>query len=190
LNNVDKPYGFLFVRMVSNFNFEKIKLKLKGTDLYFVMIMKLRKSSLREMMRTGLVTDRIKKKVLEGLKPIVVKDSFDTHGDLKDADHFLIFFHFRFKTNKVTHSLKPENCLVDYSFVMDANGLNGELHFEMVVGDWGTSGYHDKHFGGTPMYASSQAFQASQMKDIFAFGRIAMELHLDESGKTDVFCLN
>jgi hypothetical protein len=90
----------------------------------------------------------------------------------------------------VTHSLKPENCLVDYSFVMDANGLNGELHFEMVVGDWGTAGDYFKHFGGTPMYASSRAFQYSQMKDLFAFGRIAMELYLDESGKSVASYLN
>jgi L,D-peptidoglycan transpeptidase YkuD (ErfK/YbiS/YcfS/YnhG family) len=73
---------------------------------------------------------------------------------------------------------------------MDANGLNGELHFEMAIGDWGTSGNRDEHFGGTPMYASSRAFQVSQMKDLFAFGRIAMELYLDESGKSVAFYLN
>jgi hypothetical protein len=55
--------------------------------------MKLRKSNLREMMRAGLVTDRIKKKVLEGLKQIVVEDATSvSHGDFKDADHFRSFF--------------------------------------------------------------------------------------------------
>jgi hypothetical protein len=88
--------------MVSNFNFEKIKLKLKGTDLYFVMIMKLRKSSLRQMMRTGLVTDRIKKKVLEGLKEIAVSEKYSgyvpvMHGDLKDADYFYSSLSFLFQ---------------------------------------------------------------------------------------------
>ena len=78
---------------------------------------------------------------------------------------------------------KPDNLFVDYAFIMDDNGLNGEVvNFEMAIGDWGTAGYRDDHFGGTPMYASSQAFQDSKMKDLFAFGRIAMELHINESG--------
>ena len=47
------------------------------------------------MMRTGLVTDRIKKKVLEGLKEIVVDNG--KHGDLKDADHFSSYFSFPFQ---------------------------------------------------------------------------------------------
>ena len=56
-----------------------------------MMIMNLRKSSLRQMMRTGLVNDRIKRKVLEGLKPIVVGGTNDAHGDLKEPCH-----HFNF----------------------------------------------------------------------------------------------
>ena len=56
-----------------------------------MMIMKLRKSNLRQMLRTGLINDRIKKKVLRGLKQIVKDDSslvgVKTHGDLKEADH-------------------------------------------------------------------------------------------------------
>ena len=72
--------------------------------------------------------------------------------------------------------MKPDNILVDYDVV------NGEaVNFEMAIGDWGTSGHQVEHFGGTPMYASSQAFDASVMKDLFAIGRIAMELYLDES---------
>ena len=68
------------------------------------MIMKLRKSNLRQMMQakkddgTNLVNDRIKKKVLEGLKPFVVQDlSSDTHGDLKEACHFysIIFIYLK-----------------------------------------------------------------------------------------------
>lgn len=57
-----------------------------------MMILKLRKNSLRHMMGTGLVNDQIKKKVLEGLKEIVVATSIvDTHGDLKVGDNFLSF---------------------------------------------------------------------------------------------------
>ena len=55
--------------------------------------------------------------------------------------------------------------------------------FTFVIGDWGTSGGNDKHFGGTPMYASPNTFQESGAKDLFAFGRIAAELCLKESGK-------
>ena len=80
--------------------------------------------------------------------------------------------------------MKPDNILVDYAFAMDPNGLNGQVvNFEMAISDWGTAGSMDfSHFGGTPMYASSHAFQDSQAKDLFAFGRIAMELYLDEPG--------
>ena len=53
----------------------------------------------------------------------------------------------------------------------------------MVIGDWGTSGMSKKHFGGTPMYASRVAFRPDYGKDLVAFGRIALELYSDESGK-------
>ena len=52
----------------------------------------------------------------------------------------------------------------------------------MAIGDWGTAGQLETHFGGTPMYASSHAFKLSHIKDVFAFGRIAIELFLDEFG--------
>ena len=146
------------------------------------MIMKLRKSNLRQMMRTGLVNYRIKKKVLEGLKPFVVQDlSSDTHGDLKEACLFysIIFIYLWHWCDDPLK--KPENVLVDYDVV------NGEAtKFEMAIGDWGTAGTLEEHFGGTPMYASSQAFQQSRIKDLFAFGRIAMELYLDDSGNETV----
>ena len=51
-----------------------------------------------------------------------------------------------------------------------------------MVGDWGTAGDNDKHFGGTPTYASPHAFVGKSGKDLFAYGRIAMELFLSESG--------
>ena len=52
----------------------------------------------------------------------------------------------------------------------------------MAIGDWGTAGYDEKHFGGTPMYAARVTFQFDNNKDLFAFGRLAMEFFLDESG--------
>ena len=55
-------------------------------------------------------------------------------------------------------------------------------NFSFVIADWGTSGSADQHFGGTPVYASGNAFITSFNKDIFAFGRIAAELYLPESG--------
>ena len=55
--------------------------------------------------------------------------------------------------------------------------------FSFVISDWGTSGYQPQHFGGTPVYASRNCFNESNMKDIFAFGQIAAELYLPESGK-------
>ena len=119
------------------------------------MIMKLRKSNLRQMMRTNLVNDRIKKKVLEGLKPIVVQDSgLCAHGDLKEACHFYSIFLIYLKHWHDDLFEKPENVLVDYDVVNDE-----ATNFEMAIGDWGTAGENYKHFGGTPMYASSQAFQ-------------------------------
>ena len=74
-------------------------------------------------------------------------------------------------------SKKPDNLLVDFDVV------NGRVdNFTMVVGDWGTAGRFEKHMGGTPMYASRVSFQNDKNKDIFAFGRIAMELFLVDSG--------
>ena len=61
--------------------------------------------------------------------------------------------------------------------------VNGRVdNFEMVVSDWGTALGDEKHYGGTPMYAARGAFQWDKNKDLFAYGRIAMELFLDESG--------
>ena len=53
----------------------------------------------------------------------------------------------------------------------------------MAIGDWGTAGGDKDHFGGTPMYASRVAFQSNFNKDLYTFGRIAMELFLNDSGE-------
>ena len=60
---------------------------------------------------------------------------------------------------------------------------NGKVtDFKFVISDWGTAGNVDEHYGGTPVYASGNAFNGSANKDIFAFGRIAAELYLPQSG--------
>ena len=59
--------------------------------------------------------------------------------------------------------------------VTNLTGLN--------LSDWGTSGVKSDYFGGTPVYASANAFNVSGQKDIHAFGQIAAELYLPHSGK-------
>ena len=67
---------------------------------------------------------------------------------------------------------------------MDYTESQGKVtSFSFVIADWGSAGWKEKHYGGTPVYASATAFQKSADKDIFAFGRIAAELYLPESGK-------
>ena len=66
---------------------------------------------------------------------------------------------------------------------MDYKIQNGVVtNFEFAFSDWGTAGAADEHYGGTPVYASGNAFSRSTNKDIFAFGRMAAELYLPESG--------
>ena len=77
---------------------------------------------------------------------------------------------------------KPDNILVDF------DDKNGKItNFSFVVGDWGVSWRWEKFYGATPMYASPNAFQDSAVKDLFAFGIIAAELYLDQSGKLIIY---
>ena len=56
--------------------------------------------------------------------------------------------------------------------LVDFDLVNGRVdNFKMVVADWGTAGGREKHYGGTPMYASKVAFRRDHNKDLFAFGR-------------------
>ena len=54
----------------------------------------------------------------------------------------------------------------------------------LVISDWGTSGssVNGQHYGGTPIYATGNSFNSSGNKDIFAYGQIAAELYLEQSG--------
>ena len=55
---------------------------IKSKKLYFVMILTLRKSNLRDMMDRGILTLDLKSEVLKKLKPLV-NDNLSNHGDLK-----------------------------------------------------------------------------------------------------------
>ena len=69
--------------------------------------------------------------------------------------------------------------MVDY----DYNG-NNVTNFKMVVADWGSAYVgHDggRFFGGTPVYAGPNTFKYND-KDLFSFGRLAMELFMNKSG--------
>ena len=69
---------------------------------------------------------------------------------------------------------KPENVLVDYD-----NHGGVVSNFRCILADWGTAG--NKHFGGTPMYAGPNTYTKDN-KDIFSFGRLALEFF--EKGKS------
>ena len=68
--------------------------------------------------------------------------------------------------------------MVDY----EINGDN-VTNFKMVVADWGSAevGPGGAFFGGTPVYAGPKTFNQTN-KDLFSFGRLAMELCMDKSG--------
>ena len=71
---------------------------------------------------------------------------------------------------------KPENILVDYD-----NESGGVSNFACILADWGTAGAF--HFGGTPLYAGPRTYE-SYYKDLFSFGRLALELFLEQKGKS------
>ena len=68
---------------------------------------------------------------------------------------------------------------------MDYEETNGSVvNFKCFLGDWGTAGnWHEaiKFFGGTPVYAGPNSFRNTD-KDFFTFGRLALELFVDEQG--------
>ena len=54
----------------------------------------------------------------------------------------------------------------------------------MVVADWGSAWVTEDggtHMGGTPVYAGPNTYNQYN-KDLFSFGRLAMELMMDKSG--------
>ena len=69
--------------------------------------------------------------------------------------------------------------MVDY----EING--GKVtNFKMVVADWGSANFRftgQEFFGGTPVYSGPLIYN-HRCKDMFSFGRLAMELMMDKSG--------
>ena len=143
------------------------------------------------MIIAGFVDDAIKQQILDGLKPIATEDKYvQVNGDIKEWAKKIIWDLITCTKLRLTKSFlggdvnyefqliwQPDNILVDYSI------KKGKVtEFIFVLADWGTSGDFDQHFGGTPVYASGNAFIGSVNKDIFAFGRIAAELYLPQSG--------
>ena len=57
--------------------------------------------------------------------------------------------------------------------------------FRCVLADWGTADMiHGTSFlGGTPVYAGPRSFDRAD-KDLFSFGRLALELFLSQQGKS------
>ena len=69
--------------------------------------------------------------------------------------------------------------MVDYE---ERGGVVSE--FGCVLADWGTAGVSSGMFyGGTPVYAGPRSFE-SYGKDLFSFGRLALELFIDEQGQS------
>ena len=69
---------------------------------------------------------------------------------------------------------KPDNILVDYDLI---GGVVS--NFACILADWGTAGVH--HCGGTPLYAGPRTYE-DNFKDLFTFGRFALELFLERKG--------
>ena len=64
-------------------------------------------------------------------------------------------------------------------------------NFKCVLGDWGTSytGFvGERCFGGTPGYAGPRTFE-THFKDLFSFGRLALELFLDQEARSESISL-
>ena len=91
---------------------------------------------------------------------------------------------FKHNFNLITRNDQPENIFIDYDVVG-----NDVTNLEMVVGDWGSARIEfdgGRFYGGTPVYAGPFTFDDSD-KDLFSFGRLAMELMLDKSGTESTF---
>ena len=74
--------------------------------------------------------------------------------------------------------------MVDYE-------INGDIvtNFKMVVADWASAYVRGggEFYGGTPVYAGPNTFESFYTfdlagKDLFSFGRLAMELMMDNTG--------
>ena len=141
------------------------------------IVIPLHRESLRQMMNRGLVTHSIKIQVLEMLKKQITEGA--THGDIKD---FLVLSSFENLYHDSKTKKQPDNILVDY----ETNGGTAS-NFTCILADWGTAG--PENFGGTPLYAGPNTYE-NIWKDLFSFGRLALELFLDKKGKSQHFFIS
>ena len=88
---VDMPISYFFVESVSQRKFSATSCKvIQDYNYYFVIVLRLRKSSLRELMENTAIglnnKRRVYLNVLEQLKPVVCgfAASVNYHGDLKE----------------------------------------------------------------------------------------------------------
>ena len=61
---------------------------IKDTGFFMIIVLPLRKSSFREMIKERHNNQQINLKVLKNLKPIVCDHAFRQHGDLKEKCSF------------------------------------------------------------------------------------------------------
>ena len=78
---------------------------------------------------------------------------------------------------------------MDYTYApVRSNRQLYAFRYQMVVSDWGSASFEldvsgGEFFGGTPVYAGPSTFKHKLTeKDLFSFGRMAMELMLEKSG--------
>ena len=134
------------------------------------------RESLREMMSKGLANKKVKIKVLEMLKQLFC-DGRTLHVGIKDILIHWLFDKFSFKSS-YRFKYKPESILVDY------NDRGGSVtDFGCFLADWetATDNYGKTFYGGTPFYAAPFRFETFD-KDLFSFGRLALELFFSEQG--------
>ena len=69
--------------------------------------------------------------------------------------------------------------------MVDYDDIGGRAsNFKCVLGDYGTAG--ENHMGGTPVYAGPNTYDTNN-KDLFSFGRLALELFLEQTGKSQYY---
>ena len=68
--------------------------------------------------------------------------------------------------------------------LVDYDESEGKItNFRCFLADWGTANTNGegRFFGGTPVYAGPRSFE-HQFKDLFSFGRLALELYSNQPG--------
>ena len=74
-------------RLITSNRFKKIS-RIQGAEFYMVIVVPLRRSSLRKMIQDGHTDRQINLRVLKSLKLIVCSPFYYQHGDLKEKCNF------------------------------------------------------------------------------------------------------